>query len=204
MHLVTKEQRQAAKSDTFKPVYGGQSGTPRQMAYYKAFRARYHKLAAVQESWVHEVLTNKGTLTTEYGLQYFWPNARMNKSGYCPMSTSIYNYPVQGFATAEIIPIAAGHFWHAVGDVGYADRIIMLNQVHDSVVCAVAPGADDMFFELARTVWHEVYSYLARAYGVKDFYVPLGTEIGLGPKWGQPVRSEKWTIWPDGREVEEK
>jgi DNA polymerase I-like protein with 3'-5' exonuclease and polymerase domains len=120
------------------------------------------------------------------------------------MSTSIYNYPVQGFATAEIIPIAAGHFWHAVGDVGYADRIIMLNQVHDSVVCAVAPGADDMFFELARTVWHEVYSYLAHAYGVKDFYVPLGTEIGLGPKWGQPVRSEKWTIWPDGREVEEK
>ncbi len=70
MHLVTKEQRQAAKPDTFKPVYGGQSGTPRQMAYYKAFRARYHKLAAVQEGWVHEVLTNKGTLTTEYGLQY--------------------------------------------------------------------------------------------------------------------------------------
>ena len=30
---VTKEERTAAKAHTFKPLYGGFSGTPREMAY---------------------------------------------------------------------------------------------------------------------------------------------------------------------------
>jgi len=194
---VTKEQRNKSKPHTFKPVYGGQSGTQREQAYYAAFRARYPHLAAAQERWVHEVLLHK-KLVTEWGMQFFWPSARMSQSGYINVGTSVYNYPVQSLATAEIVPIAARAFWQEVIRRGLQKRIIPVNSVHDSTVCEVAPDAIDEFFEISVYVWKFVYKYLERVYGMEEFYVPLGTEITVGPRWGgDPVRVAKYNIWPD-------
>ena len=201
MHLVTKVQRQAAKPDTFKPVYGGKKGTARQMAYYAAFRARYSALTSTQEEWVYEVCDSPiGELITEWGMRYYWPRRRRSADGYVNVSNAVYNYPVQGFATAEIIPIAVAWFWHEIHSRGLEDYIILLNQVHDSVVCAVHPDAVEPFFDIAVKAWHFVYQYLDEAYGVKDFYVPLGTEVGVGTHWGKPSIVRAYNIWPDGRE----
>jgi len=73
---VTKEQRTDAKPDTFKPLYGGQSGTKGQRRYYASFQEKYSSLNATQEGWCVEVESRKG-LETEWGMRFYWPNARM-------------------------------------------------------------------------------------------------------------------------------
>ncbi|MEK0325174.1 MAG: DNA polymerase [Nitrosopumilus sp.] len=73
-HEVTDDQRTAAKPDTFKPLYGGQSGTKAQMEYYAAFREKYPDISFTQESWVHDVLEHK-RLITPWGMRYYWPYA---------------------------------------------------------------------------------------------------------------------------------
>jgi DNA polymerase I-like protein with 3'-5' exonuclease and polymerase domains len=201
MHLVTDDQRQDSKPETFKPVYGGTSGTKRQQAYYKAFNARYHVLARTQNEWVMEVLQHK-RLVTEWGMTYYWPQARMSADGYVNVKSQVYNYPVQALATAEIIPIALAFFRQRIARYGAA--ITILNTVHDSVVCRVREDHVEAFREAAVAVWADVYEYLAQVYRITDWYVPLGTEVGVSSHWGDKkgrVFAEKYTIWPDGRIV---
>ena len=75
---VSKELRQHAKADTYKPLYGGQKGTPEQERYYAQFQKRYRTLYEVQESWVNQVTstqkrkTREGTLVTPWGLRFYW------------------------------------------------------------------------------------------------------------------------------------
>jgi DNA polymerase I-like protein with 3'-5' exonuclease and polymerase domains len=197
---VTKEQRQNAKSDTFKPLYGGSKGTPAQEAYYKAFRERYPQINGTQETWVDEVVESK-RLITPWGMRYYWPWAKRNsKSGYCNETAAIYNYPVQAFATAEIIPIAIVAFWQAVHREQLDEYIVLVNTVHDSVVCEVHPDYCREFERLAVEVWHTVYEYLREVYDY-EFKVPFGTEIGLGEHWGDDdVHSAVYNIFPNGEQ----
>src|SRR5210317_2265713 len=94
--------RQDAKAHTFKPLYGGKSGTDDEKRYYAAFEEKYSGISGTQKDWVHGVLRTK-ELTTEWGLKYYWPDTKMTQSGYITNTTSICNYPVQALATAEII-----------------------------------------------------------------------------------------------------
>ena len=105
-----KKMRQDAKADTFKPLYYGSSGTPAQQRYYAAWRERYCGINGMQKEWISEVQVTK-RLITPYGLRFYWPWSRTSKSGYLNVSTAVCNYPVQGFATAEIMPIADVAHW---------------------------------------------------------------------------------------------
>lgn len=72
--------RQDAKADTFKPLYGGQSGTPRQKHYYKSFLKKYHGVAEWHEKLKTEALTTK-MVTIPSGRQYKFPYARRQPGG---------------------------------------------------------------------------------------------------------------------------
>lgn len=176
--------RQAAKSETFKPLYGGSKGTPAQERWYAEFKQRYPDLAKRQEDWVYEVMATK-RLITPWGLRYYFPHARMSDSGYCNVGSAVYNYPIQALATAEIIPIAITYFWHRVRGEGLDSFIIPVNTVHDSLVCEIHPEHADDFRRLARLAFgSDVHSYLHAVYGM-DFDVPLGTGVKIGTHWGE-------------------
>jgi DNA polymerase I-like protein with 3'-5' exonuclease and polymerase domains len=197
MPEVTKEQRQDSKQHTFKPLYGGSSGTKREQAYYAAFRARYSELEATQKGWVYEVVRTK-RLVTPWGMRYYWPYAKMGNDGYCNVTSAVYNYPVQALATAEIIPIALVYFWHRLRERGLEDYIKLVNTVHDSVVSEVHPDYEREFERLAVDVWHDVYCYLREVYGM-EFSVPLGTEVNLGSHWAASGNYTKaYDVFPDG------
>ena len=98
--------RQDAKADTFKPLYGGQSGTPRQVSYYKAFMEKYSGIGAWQEELKREALRTK-RVRLPSGREYAFPWARRLKGGYVAQSTNIVNYPVQGFATGDLVPLGS-------------------------------------------------------------------------------------------------
>lgn len=172
--------RQEAKSDTFKPLYGGRRGTPAQERYYKYFRDKYAGITAEQDRWVHEVLAT-GKLETAC-LDFYWPDTRMERSGYITNTPAICNYPVQSLATAEIIPIALVYMWHMLRARGA--RTTIINTVHDSVVAEVPEEEVQLFTDLARLCFIEVvYWYLSYMYNIR-FCAPLGVGVAFGSKWG--------------------
>lgn len=179
---ITKEQRREAKPDTFKPLYGGQSGTPRQQAYYEAFKAKYHQIADMQKGWVREVLKDK-ELVLPWGMRFYWPHAKMRADGYVPETPQIFNYPIQCLATAEIVPVALVYLYWRIKTTGVRARLI--NTVHDSAIAEVHIDDVQEYREIAITAFlDDVYRYLDRVYDVQWTTPPLGVGTNVATHWG--------------------
>lgn len=187
--------RTAAKSETFKPLYGGSKGTDEQERWYTAFRTRYGELYATQEAWLAEVLSSSdGALGTDWGMTFYWDytlesrqNGRttiaLDRATKRPIKQSVFNYPVQSLATAEIIPIALTALFRRCKRRGI--RVLFVNTVHDSVVCEVHKEDVEAFVEETKPAFTtDVFKYLARYYRL-EFNVPLGCEVKWGMHWGE-------------------
>lgn len=184
--------RQDAKAYTFKPLYGGSSGDEAAQAYFAAFKAKYQGISDTQESWVREVLDTKA-LRTEWGLIYYWPDVRVEKSGYVKHTTSIYNYPVQAFATAEIIPIALVCAWHRIKSAGL--RMFLVNTVHDSIIAELPPEEVEIWHELSKqALIHDVYHIIYKLYRI-NIAVPLGAGVMVGTHWGGKDAKESEVVY---------
>lgn len=186
---VSSDQRQDAKADTFKPLYGGSSGSRDQQRYYAFFRATFDGIAQAQSDWINAVLKDK-RLVTEYGMVYYWPDTKVTRSGYITNTTSICNYPVQGFATAEIIPVSLVYCWHVLSRRGR--DIYLVNTIHDSLIAYIKEGHEKEWEKLS--VWaltEAPYGYLSDVYGV-DLTVPLGAGVKIAEHWseGKEVKYE--------------
>lgn len=187
LEKVTAELRTLAKSKTFKPLYGGNSGTKDERRYYDAFRERYHETYETQKEWCNRVLET-GQLRIASGLIFYWPNTTKSASGYITNTPSIFNYPVQSFATADIIPISLVYLWHAMRITGLESFIV--NTVHDSIIAEIAPGEKEAFNELCKRAFtSDVFHYLETVYTIK-FTCPLGVETKIGAYWGQKEEGE--------------
>ena len=179
---VTDSQRTAAKSRTFKPLYGGKSGTKKEVEYYQAFQNKYRGVYDEQTRWTLEVLST-GKLRTSTGLIFYWPDTRMSRDGYISNTPSIFNYPVQSLATADIIPISLVLLFWECRVRGIEATIV--NTVHDSVVAEVEEKALDNYRErVVECFLDKTYAYLKAVYGI-EMYVPLGVGFKAGTHWGE-------------------
>lgn len=175
-----QDWRQDAKCDTFKPLFGGQSGTDEQVAYYKWFAKHYSGIADAQQDWIDQALIHK-RVKMIHGFRFFFPHCHMSQSGYVSNTTNIKNYPVQHFATAEIIPIAIVYMWHLMKDM----LAFLVNTVHDSVIAELPPEEVDEFRECSKYAFtYLTYHYLKEVYDV-EFNVPLGIGVKIGKNWGK-------------------
>lgn len=175
------ELRYRAKAHTFKPLYGGQSGTPAQRRYYEAFKRRYASVHDMQRGWAETVLKTK-QLRTASGLIFYWPDCRLSSDGkYIKYTTQIFDLPVQSFATAELAPTATVYLWHLMKAAEMESFLI--NIVHDSAVGEIHPDEKDLWAELLVAcmsdviVWYlkEVYNY--------EWTTPLASEVEFGHHW---------------------
>lgn len=177
--------RQDAKPHTFKPLYGGVSGTARERAYYAAFSKKYNRISATQRGWTDKVAQQK-YLETEWGMKYYWPDARRTETGYVTFTTSIYNYPVQALATAEIIPCALVCAWHRMVNM----QSFLVNTVHDSLIAEIHPDEHEEWRSISRQcLINDTYKLIKQLYGV-DFTVPLGAEVATGSHWANKEAKE--------------
>lgn len=185
---VTYEQRRLSKPDTFKPVYGGTKGTPEQMRYYKAFQEKYCIMHEAQLDWC-EMVANDKELETKWGMKYYWPTAKRNKFDYLNVKTQVFNYPIQAFATAEVVPVGLAMFWHRQRDA----EMFMINTVHDSLECEIPPYEIELFAEIAvQALTVDVCLYISTVYGM-NIDIPLGVGMVLGSHWSKPsVSEETW------------
>ena len=182
--------RQDAKPHTFKPLYGGKSGTDAERKYYEAFADKYHQIASTQRGWTHKVLNDK-KLVTEYGLIFHWPDCKMTQSGWIMYTTNIYNYPVQGFATAEIIPLALICAWHRMVDM----ESFLVNTVHDSIIAELHPDEVDLWHEIAQQcLIEDAYDLLHKLYKV-ELTVPLGAGVMVDTHWASKKAKDSEVVY---------
>ena len=177
------EQRQkfraTIKPHTFKPLYGGQSGTAHERAYYKWFRSHYSGIYTMQLGWVSAVV-KAGKLRMPWGACYYF-NAVPNREGYVPGQAQMFNYPIQAFATAEIIPVIVRGVWDALR--GMKSRLV--NTVHDSVLIEAVPDEVEKVKAILLDIFtRKVYALIKARYGY-DFTVPLEVDINVGLRWGE-------------------
>jgi DNA polymerase I-like protein with 3'-5' exonuclease and polymerase domains len=171
--------RQTAKSHTFKPTYGGTSGTPAEQAYYKAFLEKYSDLAKWHERLQDDAIKHKKIIIPS-GREYAFPGAKRLPWGGSAYATQIKNYPVQGFATADLVSCA---FIRVAIALRLANlRSLLINDVHDSLILDVYPGELGQVKDIVAQGMVGVVDDLYARYGVK-FNVPVEAELKAGPTW---------------------
>lgn len=171
--------RQDAKSRTFKPLYGGTSGTRAEQAYFKWFLEHHSGIADWHDTLLAEALKHK-RIVLPSGREYDFPYAKRYPSGGVSYSTQIKNYPVQGFATADIVPITAIELSRQLRE--HKLRTCLINEIHDSNVLDVHPDEIDIAIKLLRESMLSVPKLLKYWYNY-EITVPLAVELKMGDDW---------------------
>jgi len=183
---VTKEHRQIAKMVSFGLIYG-------QSAYGMAKRvdipintekeaqkiidavySKYKNLKKWHNELYYQVLSKK-KLVNVSGRSFIFNNPDKQ-------ITNIKNYPVQSFATADIVPLV---FWYAWAEVKkkFQDKVYPINTVHDCIIFDCAS------LEVAKKVIKIVLTHMRNA--DKILYTLLGITVNI-PLDGEAEVGENW------------
>ncbi len=132
----------------------------------------------------------KATLVTPTGRRYVFNEydnpfhdatatwKHTNPTNFSP--TQIKNYPVQGFATGDVVPMVLGEVYQAV--VSYHDTVKLINTVHDSILLDIRDDMCHTVGELVKKVMEDAPNILKRVFDI-DFNLPLNVEIKVGKTW---------------------
>ena len=171
--------RQDAKAHTFKPLYGGTTGTDDEKKYYKTFAEKYKGITKWHDELQTQAITYK-RIKLPTGREYAFPYAERMPWGGSSYGTQIKNYPVQGLATADIVPLACIKIYKLMNEQKV--KSLLINTVHDSIVADVYPGEEAVMSKIFDEGTASVIPALDEYYGI-NFNVPLDTEIKMGYDW---------------------
>jgi DNA polymerase I-like protein with 3'-5' exonuclease and polymerase domains len=194
---LTKDNRQDAKITSFRLIYGGSP-----YAFYmdpkmpnfsmkkwerivENFYKKYSGLALQQDKWVQLVYT-QGFIQLPSGRKLY-PQKKEKNGVWDYSRPTIVNYPVQAYATADIMPLAMAIIDHRLKQIGAYDAgNLFINQVHDSVVF------DTITDKWATWIGHlgvHVFRQLPEIIVKKLMWqtkwsAPLDGDFCVGPSWG--------------------
>ncbi len=171
--------RQDAKAHTFAPLYGatGYGRTKAEAAYYEHFNSKYKGVAAWHSRLAKEAVETQ-KITTPSGREYAFPDVVRKASGRVSHFTQIKNYPVQGFATGDIVPLALLH----IEQLLQGKKSCIVNTVHDSIVIDVHPEEEVQIINIIDQTNKALPELITTRWGI-DFNVPLLLESKIGPNW---------------------
>jgi DNA polymerase-1 len=190
--------RQDAKIMTFRLLYGGSAFAfymdPKMPNFTKgkwnsivsAYEQKYHVLIEWQKRNISQVPLDKGYLYSPLGRIYKIP---MTESWKYPgtmiyKDTCIKNYPVQGTATADVVPLAM----NMINDeLLRRPELYMssnwMGQVHDSVIFDTMPPEVKRLAYMCVTMFERLPETISRMWNV-DFNLPMTGEVEWGPSYG--------------------
>tara|TARA_R100000278_G_scaffold7018_1_gene9550 strand:+ start:1570 stop:3627 length:2058 start_codon:yes stop_codon:yes gene_type:complete len=171
--------RQEAKAHTFAPLYGatGFGRTSAEAKYYEQFTDKYRGIGRWHERLATEVLSHR-KITTPSGRQFAFPNVKRRKNGTITDFTAVKNYPVQSFATADIVPAVLIEIFNRLSNM----KSMLVNSVHDSVVIDVHPEEETQVVSLIDDINRELKSLIDTKFKI-NFNVPLLLEAKIGVNW---------------------
>jgi len=171
--------RQEGKAHTFAPLYGatGFGRTTAEAAYYEQFTQKYKGIALWHARLAKEALST-GRVTTPSGRQFSFPDIERRMNGGVSHFTQIKNYPVQSFATADIVPVALLHIEGRLSNM----RSCIVNTVHDSIVIDIHPEEENQVIYIIDSTNEVLTSLIQNKWGI-TFNVPLTLEAKIGKNW---------------------
>ena len=171
--------RQTAKAHTFAPLYGatGFGRTAAEAEYYTHFTEKYQGIGDWHSRLAKEAIAT-GKITTPSGREFAFPDVKRNARGRVSNFTQIKNYPVQSFATADIVPIALLHIDKLLDGM----RSCVVNTVHDSIVIDIHPDEERRVIDIIHQTNKELPDLITIRWGLV-FNVPLELEAKIGPNW---------------------
>lgn len=171
--------RQEAKAHTFAPLFGatGYGRSKAEQAYYEHFTEKYKGVAAWHKNLADEAIRfNK--ITNVSGRQYAFPDVTRRSNGSVSHFTMIKNYPVQGFATGDVVPVVLNEMHKRLQSM----QSCIVNSVHDSVVIDIHPDEVQQVIDMVTDMNDGLADLVASTYGV-EMNVPLLLEAKLGDNW---------------------
>ena len=171
--------RQEAKEHTFAPLFGATGfGRPKAVAaYYEHFTEKYKGVAKWHKKLAKEAV-NLLKITNVSGRQYAFPDCHRRDNGSVSHMTNIKNYPVQGFATGDVVPVVLMEIDERLKPL----QSCLVNTVHDSAVIDIHPDEKEYVIAMIHTLNEDLTSIIEEAYGVQ-MNVPLLLEAKIGPNW---------------------
>lgn len=100
--------------------------------------------------------------------------------------TQMKNYPVQGFATGDIVPMMLGELFNEIKNSRHSEELLLINTVHDSVMFDCAYTDKEKIKHVSLWIKNILESAPARLkeYFDINFDLPLKVEVKAGESWG--------------------
>jgi DNA polymerase-1 len=130
------------------------------------------------------------TIKSETGRRYTfiesdspeWMRRRGKHTSFKP--TEIKNYPIQGGATGDIVPLMLGKLNRWIVENDYTEVIKLVATVHDSIVLDVHPEHLNVCCSNVKRIMESAPEEYEDVFGVKfDMALPVG--IDYGPNWAE-------------------
>lgn len=209
---VTNEQRRIAKSFAFALQYGAgpktmakNTGTNIELA--KGFIRNYYSRYPLVKQWQDRIEAavhhnsfgtteksalgfpvKKSKIQSETGRIYTFketdaPEFMHERGVYTSFKpTEIKNYPIQGGATGDIVPMVLGAIHRWLVNNSYTDKAKMIATVHDSIVLDIH---NSMLYTICygvKRIMESAPALYKENFGA-EFNLPLKIEIKYGPNW---------------------
>ena len=174
-----KISRQEAKAHTFAPLYGatGFGRTKADATYYEQVTEKYRGIGLWHTRLAKEAVTT-GKIKTPSGREFSFPNVRRLGNGKVSYFTQIKNFPVQSFATADIVPVILMEIDDRLNDL----KSCIVNTVHDSIVIDVHPNEIQQVIDVISSVNDNMTDIINKQFNIK-INVPLLLEAKIGNNW---------------------
>ena len=197
-HPDFKPIRTVAKVFQFRLLYGGSAygmymdntmprySRKKWQTIVGDYAEKYNVLTHWQGNNIDHVHKSGGWLQIQTGRLFFFdrlPNVDFN--GYYYEPAKIKNYPTQGFATADITPLAMVKLKERAVQEQIKSYIIL--NVHDSVVWDLFEDEVEQVADLCVDVFNTLPKYLNEYFGI-NFNIPLTGEFEVGPNYGDMKR----------------
>ena len=151
------KDRDDAKKYTFAPLYGASMDW--------GFRDRYTRLTPFQDELLQQA-AETGKIVLASGREFMCKG--MSK-------TQLVNYPIQGGATADLVPAVIVEIWKALKP--YKSRLILT--VHDDKFIDVHPEELDIIPGLVYSICKDYKAIMKRRFNM-DINIALDVEMSIG------------------------
>jgi DNA polymerase I-like protein with 3'-5' exonuclease and polymerase domains len=116
------------------------------------------------------------------GREFVFPNTQRKRDGTVTNFTAIKNYPVQGFATGDIVPAVLVEVHRKLSEAELKSCVV--NSVHDSIVIDVHPAEKDRVKAIMDSINADLTRFVSTKFNV-DINIPLCMEGSIGSTWLQ-------------------